>query len=706
MTMRPFERIRDIPIQRKLMLLIMVTSGIVLLVTSLVFVIREASNLSRGVWEDIEATADIIGKNTATALMFNDPKAAKETMDGLSSKSGILAAYVLDSDGLVFVRYNSKSVAGRSFPFKILSEKDSASDVQQVLKAMSKGAAGFLSLAGFDSLSSPIVIDGQKVGMVVILADMSGFLRSLSWTIVFALLIMAGTFAVAFILSAGLQKLISVPILTLAGTMKVVSETKNFSLRAEKPGKDEIGLLYEGFNEMLCEIEERDQILHQRQAHLQQLAHYDPLTHLPNRTLYFDRLSQAISYADRAKESVAVLFIDLDHFKDVNDTLGHRTGDILLVEVAKRMGTVVRGCDTVARLGGDEFTIFLQNIKSTENACLVAQKLQDVFALPFRLEGKDLFISASIGITLYPFDGESVDELLMNADIAMYHAKEQGKNNYQLFNKEMTQHTSDRVSLQTDMRLALERNEFFLNYQPKIDVSSGKIKSVEALLRWRHPKIGVVAPSTFIPIAEESGFIIPLTDWVLRKACTQAQSWQDADHMSICVAVNLSPYHFKRQNVVETVTKVLNETGLSPSLLEVEITESSIMQNNDYTNEALRELKRIGIAISIDDFGTGYSSLSYLHRFPIDTLKIDRSFIWNMTKSDEDKAIVTAIIAMAESLKLGVIAEGVETVDQLVQLKNEGCHEIQGYLVSRPVDADEVTAFFSSEDHLSRHYPR
>jgi diguanylate cyclase (GGDEF)-like protein len=696
------DKVRDIPIQRKLMLLIMLTCGVTMFAASLLFVVREVSALRQVQREDLAALADIVGKNTAAALMFNDRKSAQETLAPLSAKANILATYVLTSDDRLFARYVSAEKGRNNLPLAALTLNAPPVAVRAALAEIRRDAGRFLFSGTYTNLIKPVILDGQAVGTVVILSDMSEILRHLRGTISIALLIMAGAFVVAYLLSSRLQQLISTPILSLVETMKEVSATKNFALRAIKPGSDEIGLLFDGFNEMLCEIEERNQILSQRQAHLQQLAHYDTLTRLPNRVLFYDRLTQALHYAQRTKEQLAVLFIDLDQFKDINDTLGHRTGDLLLMDVAKRLLTVVRDCDTVARLGGDEFTIFAQNVGSTENAFLVAQKIHELFKKPFLLEDKDIFVTASIGITMFPGDGETVDELLMNADIAMYFAKDSGKNSYQLFSKGMNKSTNERISLQTDLRLALERGEFFLHYQPKLDMLSGQVRSVEALIRWNHPVKGVLPPNKFIPLAEETGIIVELTDWVLRTACRQANAWQEAGFPRVSVAVNLSPYHFKRQDVVSTISRILTETGLNPELLEVEITESSLVQNNEYTLEALAELKRLGVTISIDDFGTGYSSLSYLHRFPIDTLKIDQSFIWNMTKSEGDRAIVTAIIAMAESLKMHVVAEGVETSAQLALLKEEGCKEIQGYLFSRPVNAEEVAHLFARENHFGK----
>ncbi|MBJ6723351.1 putative bifunctional diguanylate cyclase/phosphodiesterase [Geomesophilobacter sediminis] len=693
--------VTNLPLKQKLTLMILAGCTVTLILASLFFVIREARLLYYAQQEDLVSFADMIVKNTASAVLFDYPQEAQDTIRPLTVKSSILAAYVVSRDGRIFARHLAKGRDTTQLPLEQIPLGAPPATVLCKVEQLKLNAARSSLTEGYSTLTRPIKVDAEEIGTVIIHGSTDHFFSSLRSTLVTSILFMAGAFATAFFLSAQMQKTISSPLLNLVGTMQEVAETRNYALRAEAPSQDEIGMLYHGFNHMLCEIEERNQILRQRQAHLEQLAHYDPLTRLPNRTLFYDRLTQALRHAERQKSELAVLFIDLDRFKDINDTRGHRTGDLLLLGVAQRLGRVVRECDTVARLGGDEFTLFVQNIGTADHVALVGAKILDLFALPFLMGDEEVYITASVGATLFPYDGQSVDELLMNADIAMYHAKDSGKNAFRLFNKKMTQNASDRVSLQTDLRLALDRGELFLHYQPKVDLDSGRVTAVEALLRWNHPKLGLVAPDRFIPLAEESGIITGVTDWVLRSATRQARHWQEVDHQPIRVAVNLSPVHFKRQDVERTVVSALEETGLDPHLLEIEITESSLMQNNEYTREALAQLRRAGITVSIDDFGTGYSSLSYLHRYPIDILKIDRTFVWNMTKSEEDRAIVAAIIAMAESLKLQVVAEGVETLEQLELLRQEGCHAVQGYLISRPVVAEEVEKFFTGKVELA-----
>jgi diguanylate cyclase len=681
----------NISIRHKLMALIMATCGLVLLATTVVFVLKETNALIREQRKNLASLADILGKNVTAAVTFNDPQSALETMHSLSVKSDILAAYILRADATVFSRYLAKGVTIDALPFEQLEPGATSDTCKTLLKQINSQHNRLGQFFDKVSLVSPIILDNQTIGTVVLFADMRELRASLISTLLAATLILGVATIVAYLISRRLQRIISDPILLLADAMRQVSESKDFSLRADKPGNDEIGRLYDGFNEMLQEIEERNLVLRQRQEHLQELAHFDTLTHLPNRVLFHDRLQQAMNLAQRTNQVIAVMFLDLDRFKDINDTLGHRTGDLLLQHVADRMGLVLRDCDTVARLGGDEFTVFVQDIKTADNARRIAQKLLDLFEIPYCLEGQQVYVTCSIGVTLFPADGDSMDELLMNADIAMYHAKADGKNTYRLYAIEMNQQASERVALQTDLRKALDLKQLYLQYQPKLDARTNQITGVEALLRWQHPERGLIPPTRFIPLAEESGSIVNITEWVLKSACHQAKLWYDAGYGDISVAVNLSAYSLKRNNAPFMVQQMLEESGLPPHLLELELTESMLIENDQHAEETLHALKKLGVKISIDDFGTGYSSLSYLHRFPIDALKIDRSFIWNMHRSDNDMAIVVAIIAMGHGLKLQVIAEGVENEEQLETLKKCGCETIQGYLTGRPALAEELT---------------
>ena len=426
---------------------------------------------------------------------------------------------------------------------------------------------------------------------------------------------------------------------------------------------------------------------------LQNLAHFDPLTGLANRLLFKDRLLHALQLAERSKNRLAVLLLDLDNFKSVNDSLGHKSGDLLLMQVAERILKCVRGSDTVARLGGDEFVVLLPDCKSADNVTSITRKILEKLATPFALQGDEVFISACIGVTMYPDDGNDADVLLKNADTAMYHIKKTGKNNFQFFTDSMQERIVRRLQLTSQLRYAMEREEFLLYYQPKMNLVTGRINGMEALIRWQHPDTGMINPAEFIPLAEETGIIVPLGEWVLYQACRQVMEWQAQGLDSLRVSVNLSARQFQDEKLLAMVTSVIQETGIEPGVLELEITETTIMQHIEHTIKTLWQLRDLGLLLSIDDFGTGYSSLNYLKRFPLDILKIDRSFVMDITTDPNDRAVVEAIVSLSRHLKMKVVAEGVETEEQLDFLRKQKCHEVQGYYISKPLPVDEFRDF-------------
>jgi diguanylate cyclase (GGDEF)-like protein/PAS domain S-box-containing protein len=423
---------------------------------------------------------------------------------------------------------------------------------------------------------------------------------------------------------------------------------------------------------------------------IRHMAHHDALTELPNRVLLHDRIGQAIAQARRNRRVAALLVIDLDRFKNINDSLGHQVGDGLLRTVAERLVACVRDADTVARMGGDEFVVVLTDLKRAEDAGPIAQKILGALPRPVNIEDHELRVTSSIGICAYPHDGEDVETLMRNADAAMYHAKETGRNNFQFFTRQMNTAANQRLLLEKDLRLALEREEFTIDYQPQVDLKTGGIVGFEALIRWRHPRRGMVAPSEFIPVAEETGLITPIGEWVLRGACMQARNWRTLGYPQLRVSVNCSAQQFRQEGLVDVVARTLQQTGLPASSLKLEITESVIVEHAEHVIARLKALDNIGVRLSIDDFGTGYSSLGYLKRFPIHELKIDRSFVRDIGTDPDDAAIVSAIIAMARGLELQVVAEGVETAEQLAFLKKLGCDWAQGYYFSKPLPAEEI----------------
>jgi diguanylate cyclase (GGDEF)-like protein len=419
-------------------------------------------------------------------------------------------------------------------------------------------------------------------------------------------------------------------------------------------------------------------------------AQHDSLTGLPNRVLLHDRLKHAITLARRHSRRLAVLFVDIDRFKQINDSLGHSIGDELLCSTARRLRGCVRRSDTVSRLAGDEFVLILDELSKGDDAALIADKILIAMNAPHEIDGHDLHVTVSMGIGIYPDDGDDAESIIRNADIAMYHAKEAGRNSYQFFRSQMNVGVVDQQSLEHDLRHALERGEFALHFQPKVELSSGAISGVEALVRWHHPARGTVMPGQFVSVAENCGLIVPVGRWILREACRQVTEWIEAGLEPMTLAVNISAVELSSKDFVANLRAALDATGLPPRLLELELTETALIQSAKTADTVLRAVKSIGVGIALDDFGTGYSSLSLLKRFPVDTLKIDRSFVHDMTTDPGDAAIVRAVIAMARPLGRNVVAEGVETREQLRMLRAEGCAQGQGFLFGRPASADAL----------------
>lgn len=439
---------------------------------------------------------------------------------------------------------------------------------------------------------------------------------------------------------------------------------------------------------MFADITERKKA----EEKLDYMAHFDPLTGLPNRLLLKDRTEQAIAASNRSRNKAGILFLDLDNFKNINDSFGHSLGDILLHSVSERLKDVLRDSDTIARVGGDEFIVLLSGIEGSNDAARVVRKITESMREPFAVKYHILNITTSIGISIYPDDGTDYDTLIKNADTAMYRAKEVGRDTYQFFTQEMNDRVLERMSMENSLRQAIKMEEFILHYQPQVDIGTGSITGIEALIRWQHPENGLVPPGSFIHIAEDSGLIVPIGEWVLRTACRQNRDWQKAGLPAVPMAVNLAAIQFRQENLLDIVKKAVKDADINPQYVELEITERAVMSNVEDAIAVMQEMKAMGLKLTIDDFGTGYSSLSYLKRFPIDKLKIDQSFVRDITTDPNDAAITLAIISMSHSLGLRVIAEGVETPEQLAFLREHGCDEIQGYYFSKPLPADEFAA--------------
>ncbi|HVK99535.1 MAG TPA: EAL domain-containing protein [Dongiaceae bacterium] len=503
----------------------------------------------------------------------------------------------------------------------------------------------------------------------------------------------------AVVLSALITRAVAQPLQMM---VRAVQRFSKGHVMGELPVRstDEIGLLARAFSDMEGMLREHLDSLHEKEVHLHHIAQHDHLTNLPNRLLLFDRLQQVIVKSHRSPQPVAVIFIDLDRFKDINDSLGHAVGDELIRQVSRRLRSLVRDEDTVARLGGDEFIVVLEQIQDPGAVVMVAQKLLAQLQNPLRVGERDLYVTASLGISLFPQDGSDPETLVRNADAAMYRSKAEGRNSFHFYTEDMTEQALSRVQLETELRQALEQNQFRLHYQPQVDLQSGAIVGLEALVRWQHPHLNLLGPNHFIPLAEDTGLIEPIGAWVLREACSQMKRWRDAGLNPGRVAVNLSGKQLRRKELVAGVLQVLDETGCEAAWLELEVTESMFMERAGEAAASLQAFRTLGVELAIDDFGTGYSSLSYLKHLPVSKLKIDRSFTLNVPDAPDDKAITRAIIALASSLGLKTLAEGVETEAQRAFLQAEGCCEMQGYLFSRPLPPSDLERLL--RDHASR----
>lgn len=438
---------------------------------------------------------------------------------------------------------------------------------------------------------------------------------------------------------------------------------------------------------------------------LSYLANYDPLTGLPNRLLFFDRLKGAIARAERSKRMFGLLFLDLDGFKAINDTFGHHHGDKVLTAAAERLALAVRTSDTVARLAGDEFTVLIEQVQRTEDLAAIAKSLLRNFEQPFEIAGESIYLTCSIGIAVYPNDARDAASLMRLSDMAMYSVKEAERNNYQFYTASLDTHVEERLMLEQSLRQAFNRREFVVHYQPQFDLASGRCIGMEALLRWQRPHTGLIPPSQFIDVLEKTGLIVPVGEWLLHEACAQAQAWRLAGMPPLVLSVNVSARQFRGASMEQTVRKALAETGFPAAQLQIELTESILMRDAESSLSTLRELRSMGIRIAVDDFGTGYSSLSYLRRFPLNALKVDQTFVRDMEADSDDASIVAAIIRLAHGLRLSVTAEGVETHAQLAMLREYGCNDVQGYLFSRPLAAPEFAKFIASMPSIQQATP-
>jgi len=683
-----------LPITRKLTLAIMGTSFVVLVFAAVVFSINDYRYFEESARSELATLANVSSANASTALNFDDRVNAEDTLGSLSGEPHVVVACLFDARGELFARYERKG-----------------SDHRCASRAPEPGYTRTPDLLEFAQDVWDLSEPPQRIGMFLLASDMQTLRERLRQYVLIVAAVILGAAVLAFLVSSWLQPMISEPIVRLAGAARTVTEQRDYSIRAPVGSEDEVGALTGAFNEMLTQIQQRDRELNERhrvveqvnrelerevadrkraQEQIKALADTDALTGLPNRRVFNDRLYQAISLARRRGAHPCVLFLDLDRFKLINDSLGHSVGDELLRQVAARLTAAVRQSDTVARLGGDEFTVLLPVARQAVDGARTAEKILDSMHAPFDLGGREIFVTPSIGIAVYPEDGNDVETLLRNADAAMYRAKESGRDSYRLYTATMNAEALERLGLESGLRRALVDDHFRLHYQPVIDLESGRIDAVEALLRWADPAgADLVPPAQFIPLAEFTGLIVPIGRWALRAACAQARAWRDAGLAPVTMAVNLSPRQLQHPDLVEHVREALAESELPPEGLELELTESGAMQSAEVGIRMLHDLKELGVRLSIDDFGTGHSSLGLLRRLPVDTLKVDASFVRDLPGDPDDAAIVNAIIDMSHALDLVVVAEGVERPEQLEYLRRHGCDRVQGYHFHRPLSGDE-----------------
>jgi diguanylate cyclase (GGDEF)-like protein len=634
--------------------------------------------------------AAIIADNVNAAVSFGDGKAAQEILATLRSQKTIEVAKLRSPDGDYLAVYRREK-SGLELPSQTLQ------DDEYVLRG------------DYMHLQRAVEFNNKKVATLELWVDLSPIYARI-WGVVLVTLLTALVLALGTGFAAMyFQTHLSRPLLDVARTMKFIKSNHDYSVRAPVSSKDEVATFVSGFNEMLEQIEDQQRLLQielseraDAERRLDYLAHHDVVTGLPNRNFFASSLEHMLTSAITSGRGLVVVFLDLDNFKYVNDSLGHHAGDLLLRAVADRLNASVRKGDVLCRIGGDEFAIVAERLDDQAQIIMFAEKLITLIKQPFELFGEKIYVGASAGIARAPFDGNDSQTLLRNADAAMYHAKEQGKNSFQFYSSAMNERFSGRFKMESALRDALARNEFFLLYQPEIDLVSGRMTGCEALIRWRDSQGVLHLPDEFLPIAEEAGLDVPISEWVVDTACAQLAVWQEAGigldvgHGALRMAINVSGRELSRQSLPAVISTAIQKYRIEPGQLEIEITESTLIQDPEHCVVMLDALKRMGINIAIDDFGVGYSSLGYLRRFPIDKLKIDKSFIRDVPHNADSSTICDAIIALASALKLTVLAEGVELPAQLEYLRKRGCHMAQGYYWSKPIPAKKLAEYLTS----------
>ncbi|MCK5881687.1 MAG: EAL domain-containing protein [Sinobacterium sp.] len=676
----------SLSLHHKQILVIIMINAFTLMIASTLYFYNNVNAFHKNVVKQLEGSSQIIAGSTTSSLLFYDTHAAHEQLNKFITDETILYAGVFDEHKDFFASFNNT----KHYPRPDLTESK----------------IGLSYIEGGIQIVTPIVYDDETIGYVLIVQDINIFRAQTIAHLLITLSVFVMSLIFAWALSTMLQRWLNRPIKDFVQVIDSITSSQDYSQRLQPKTNDEIGKLMRAFNTMLDAVKERDDqlkshgdeledLVNLRTRQLHQRSNYDSLTQLPNRHFFIEQLEHQIKVAHREKSKIAVLFLDLDRFKIINDNLGHATGDQVLKIIAERLETTIRGNDTVARWGGDEFVIFLSDIRNQQEIEMIIKKITEVVEEVIHLADRQFHISTSLGISRYPSNGKDAVSLLKNADVSVYRAKEKGAGNHAFYVADMDANNVDRLSMETKLRRAIENNQLTLVYQPKVDIKNNKLSGVEALIRWHDDELGFVPPSQFIPLAEEIGIIHKIGEFVIRTACKQNASWRAMGLPSVRIAVNLSPSHLSDPKIVEHILKEMEFYKIEPSELELEITEETFLDSSEQCKKNLSLFHKFGLRISIDDFGTGYSCLSYLLDLPVTTLKIDGSFIKKLGTQPENDGIVNAIMTLGHGLGLDVVAECVETKEQLDFLQKNGCDVIQGYYFSKPLKPDQFVDYMN-----------
>ncbi len=666
------QRLLDLPIEKKLRYSSIFITTIIILFLGAVFLITEYTRYKAEIESDLKNNSRIIAENISGALIFEDLTTANEILNTLKAKSNIIYAAVFNKENQLFTAY------------KVDKDYNFVYDQSDTIYWENNSVL----------IRTPVLQKGENLGNILLVYTQNEFKNYIDFLMILTFGSILISIFIANLLFRKIHHLMIKPLLYLTDAMQKVTHEKDFNIEIKNESPDEIGILSRGFNKMISQIKEDLDHRTTVEDELKNLAMFDQLTKLPNRHYFHEHLESTIKRHERKKEHFALLFLDLDGFKNINDTLGHDYGDLLLQEIASRLSGCIRESDFVARLGGDEFTIVLENVEKVEDIEHIADQIIYAISKEIDLDGTKAYVSGSIGISRYLIDSDCANLLMQYADLAMYHAKENGKNDFIFYNAALNIEKSRAYLIETELRSAIENEELSLNYQPKVDLKTNTVETMEVLLRWNSKKLGFVSPAEFIPIAEKSSLIIKLESWVIQTASLQVKTWNKIAKKDYRVAINISQMHFKQKSFLEDFNTIMQNSGVNLNHLEIELTESAFLSQTEENIQKLSYLQSLGIKISIDDFCTGYSSLSYLKKLPINSIKIDKSFIDGLPNDKDDVAITKTVIDLAKRFNLKTVAEGVETKDQVDLLKELGCDTIQGYYFFKPLSVEAFEQHF------------